>query len=92
MHPKEISQRQIFVALSIVFVMEAVKLYVTLFSTNPDELINVQKYVNMKITLFHVIIPTYILSLTKKTDLLRENLVESEIKPRWIGMLSSYLV
>ena len=52
----------------------------TLFPNNSDELINVQKYVNMKITLFQVIIPTYILSLNKKTDLLREHLVESEIE------------
>ena len=52
----------------------------TLFPNNSGELINVQKYVNMKITLFHVIIPTHILSLNKKTDLLREHLVESEIE------------
>ena len=52
----------------------------TLFPNNSGELINVQKYVNMKITLFHVIIPTHILSLNKKTDLLCEHMVESEIE------------
>ena len=39
----------------------------TLFRNNLDTLIIVQKYVNTKITLFHIIIKTYILSLNKKT-------------------------
>ena len=54
--------------------------HTTLFPNNLNNLINVQKYANMKTPLFNVIIPTYILSLNKKTGLLREHLVESEIE------------
>ena len=53
----------------------------TLFCNNLDKLIIVQKYIYMEITLFHIIIPTFIVSLNKKEDfdLVSEHVMQSEI-------------